>query len=270
MIETRVMQKFNIHIFGTGDQTLVMAHGFGSDQTAWRYQTKALCSQYRIVLFDYIGYGKSDISTYSPLRYNSVESYRDDVLEIYDALDLTGTIFIGHSMSAMIGMLAASAQPERFTKLVFVGASPRYLNDDGYVGGFNQSDLNSLYETMAVNYLDWSSGFAPLAIANPHRPELAQEFVRTLSSMRPDIAQSIARVIFESDFRSQLSSIQQPVLLLQAQRDIVVPAAVGDYLAARIPRNKLIFLNAEGHLPHLSAPDEVLSAIQQFIPDRSI
>lgn len=270
MIETRVMQKYNIHIVGTGDQPLVMAHGFGSDQTAWRYQVEALSSQYRIVLFDYIGYGKSDISDYSPLRYNRVESYRDDLLEIYDALDLTGTIFIGHSMSAMIGMLAALAQPERFTKLIFVGASPRYLNDDGYIGGFNQSDLNSLYETMAVNYLDWSSGFAPLAIANPDRPELAQEFIQTLSAMRPDIAQSIARVIFESDFRDQLTAVQQPVLILQTQHDIIVPEAVGDYLAARIPRNKLIFLNAEGHLPHLSSPDEVLSAIQQFIPNHSI
>jgi len=267
MIETRVMQKFNIHILGTGDQTLVMAHGFGSDQTAWRYQAEALHSHYRIVLFDHVGYGKSDISDYSPIRYNSVESYRDDLIEICDALNLTNTIFIGHSMSAMIGMLAALAQPQRFIKLVFVGASPRYLYDDGYIGGFEQADLNNLYETMAVNFLDWSSGFAPLAIANPDRPELASEFVQTLSAMRPDIAQSIARVIFESDFRAKLSSVQQPVLLLQAQRDIVVPEAVGDYLAAHIPRNKLVLLNAEGHLPHISAPDEVLSAIRQFIPD---
>ncbi len=270
MMNTQIIQKFNVHTVGNGDQTLVMGHGFGSDQTAWRYQIAAIGSKYRIVLFDYLGCGQADISDYNPYHYNSVESYRDDVLKIYEALDLSKTIFIGHSVSAMVGMLVALARPELITKLVFVGASPRYLNDKGYIGGFEQSDLDTLYQTMAANYLGWSNGFAPAAIANAERPELGREFAGTLSAMRPDIAQSTARIIFELDLRSQLKLVQQPVLILQSSQDIVVPQAVGDYLASQIPHNKLVSLNAKGHLPHLSSPDEVSAPIKQFISDPAI
>lgn len=270
MILTPVKQKFNIHIVGSGKQTLVMGHGFGSDQTAWRYQIAALSSQYRIVLFDYLGCGQADLSGYSPHRYNSIERYRDDVIDIYEDLGLTDTIFVGHSMSAMVSMLIAIAQPHLIKKLVFVGASPRYLNEPGYIGGFEKSDLDTLYKTMAANYLGWSNGFGPLAIANAERPELGKEFARTLSAMRPDIAQSTARLIFELDLRDQLPRLQQPVLILQSQRDIVVPMSVGDYLATHIPYSQLVILNAEGHLPHLSAPDEVTTAIQQFLFDDTI
>ena len=270
MNNVQVIQKFNVQVIGDQEQTLVMGHGFGSDQTAWRYQVAALSSQYRIVLFDYLCCGQADISRYDPRHYTSLESYRDDVLEIFDALNLTQACFIGHSVSSMVGMLAAIARPELITKLIFIGASTRYLNDGSYIGGFEQSDLDTLYETMAANYIAWSNGFAPMAIANAERPELGKEFSTRLSAMRPDIAQSTARIIFESDLRSQLTLIQQPVLILQAQRDIVVPQYVGEYLAAHIPRNKLVLLNAEGHLPHLSTPDEVLVAIQNFIPDNTI
>jgi len=266
-VNNHIMQKFNVRVIGDGELTLVLGHGFGSDQTAWRYQADALASQYRLVLFDYLGCGKADIRAYDPYYYSSVKSYRNDVIEIYEALGLTKTVFIGHSVSAMIGSLVAIAEPDWISKLVFVGASPRYLNDDNYVGGFEQADLDILYETMAANYLGWSSGFGPVAIANAGHPELGKEFAGTLAAMRPDIAQSAARLIFELDLRDQLGLIEQPVLILQAQRDIVVPQAVGEYLASRIAHSQLILLNAEGHLPHLSAPDEVLVSIQNFIVD---
>ncbi len=259
-----IRQKFSVTIIGDGDQTIVLAHGFGSDQTAWHFQVEALKPHYRLVLFDYLGCGKADVADYNPLHYSNLESYRDDVLAIYNELRLTDTIFVGHSISSVIGMMLAREHPRLIRKLVIIAASTRYLNDGAYLGGFEQSDLNTLYDTMASNYLDWTNGFAPIAIANSGRPELGREFAATLFAMRPDIAQSAARVIFEADYRSILDTIPQPVLILQSQRDIVVPMQAAEFLAAHIPHNKLIVLNAEGHLPHLSAPDEVTVAIQQF------
>jgi sigma-B regulation protein RsbQ len=262
---TAIQQKFNVNVIGSGDQRLVLGHGFGSDQTTWRYQVAAFASQYRLVLFDYLGCGKADIHDYSPLRYNSLERYKDDLLAIYDELQLTGTIFIGHSVSAMIGVLASRERPELFKKLVFVGASPRYLNDGAYVGGFEMADLNALYAVMADNYLGWANGFGHAAMANASRPELGCEFAASLSAMRPDIAQSTARVIFESDERIELPQIVPPVLILQSTKDIAVPMQVGEYLAAHVPQNRLVVLNSEGHFPHLSAPDQVTAAISDFL-----
>jgi sigma-B regulation protein RsbQ len=258
-------QKSNITLAGQGEPTLVLAHGFGSDQTAWRYQVSELAAQHRTVLFDHLGCGKADVSDYSPRSYNTLSRYAEDVLSIYRALGLSNTIFIGHSVSAMIGVLASLQEPAYFSKLVFVGASPRYLNDDGYIGGFEQADLNGLYEAMNQNYLGWANGFAPFAMGNADRPELGQEFAHSLSAMRPDIAQSTARMIFESDLRNQLALIQHPVLILQSQHDPVVPPQVGEYLAAHIKYGSLKVLNSYGHLPHLSAPAEVTSAIREFI-----
>lgn len=263
-MNAEIMRKFNVTVVGDGEQTIVLAHGFGSDQTAWRYQVDALKPYYRLVLFDHLGCGKADITDYSPLRYCNLESYANDVLAIYNELGLTDTIFVGHSISSVIGMLIAREHPYLIRKLILVAASPRYLNDGAYLGGFEQSDLNTLYDTMASNYLGWANGFAPLAIANVGRPELGNEFAASLSAMRPDIAQSAARIIFEADYRIILDSIQQPVLILQSQRDIVVPLQAAEFLASHIPHNRLIVLNAEGHLPHLSAPDQVTVAIEQF------
>ena len=262
-----ILQKFNVNVVGSGDTTLVLAHGFGSEQQAWQHQIAAFQTHYRIVLFDYLGCGKSDISNYNPLRYNSLDRYAEDVLEIYEALDLKDTIYVGHSASAMIGMLASRKAPSRFRNLIFVSGSPRYLNDEGYFGGFEQSDLQTLYSAMAVNYLGWANGFAPVAMGNSQHPELGREFARTLSAMRPDIAQSTARVIFEVDMRAELSSIQHPVLILQSNNDIIVPMSVGEYLARHSPGSHLVVLNAEGHLPHVSSPDQVTQAIQDFIAD---
>lgn len=260
-----VLRRFNVTVVGAGEPTLVLAHGFGSDQTAWRHQVAALAGAHRIVLFDHLGCGKADVSVYNPRHYNSFERYAEDIVQIYEALDLRDTVFVGHSASAMIGMLAGFARPERFAGLVFVAASPRYLDDDGYAGGFTQADLDAMYAVMADSYLGWANGFAPLAMANPERPELGLEFARSLAAMRPDIAQSIARVIFESDLRAQLPCLALPTLILQTLHDPVVPMSVADYLAAQIPQSRLAVLRASGHLPHLSAPDDVIAAVRAFV-----
>lgn len=194
-----LLRNFNVNLIGSGPTTMVLAHGFGSDQTAWQHQVAAFKDQYQILLFDHIGCGQSNIREYSPIKYDTLQRYRDDLLTIYEVLALQHTIFVGHSMSAMIGALASLVQPASFAKLIFIGASPRYLNDEDYVGGFEAADLDHLYTAMADNYLSWANGFSALAMANRERPELGRTFARTLAAMRPDIAQSTARVIFSSE-----------------------------------------------------------------------
>jgi sigma-B regulation protein RsbQ len=242
-----------------------MAHGFGSDQTAWRHQVAALAPRHRIVRFDHLGCGGSDARHYSPLRYTTLAPYAEDVLRIYDALALTESVFVGHSAAAMIGILAASARPAAFAGLITVGASPRYLNDGDYVGGFSRADLDALYAAMAADYLAWANGFAPVVMSNRERPDLGREFARTLTALRPDVAQSVARTIFEADLRAQLPQLRAPVLAIQSRDDPFVPQPVAAYLAARIPRCRLQIVDAQGHLPHLSAPESVTEAICSFV-----
>lgn len=262
-MQTDVLQKFKVNILGKGNPTIVFAHGFGSDQMVWRHQMAAFQAQYCVVAFDYLGCDKADIRDYNPLQYNSLYRYIADLLAIYGAL--TDTIFVGHSVSAMLRVLASHAKPQWFRQLIFIGVSPRYLNDGAYIGGFEQRELDILYDTMAANYLRWATGFGSMVMANVDRPELGQEFARSRSAMRPDLAQSTARLIFESDLRAELPHIQHPVLLLQSNNDIAGPIAAGVYLAAHIPQSQLVLLNVEGHLPHLSAPNEVTHALNAFI-----
>lgn len=265
MATTHILKKFNVNLVGQGELALVLAHGFGSDQTVWRHQIEAFSATYRVVLFDHLGCGKADVSDYHPRRYSSLQRYAEDVLQIYEVLGLTNTIYIGHSAGGMIGLLASLAQPSAFKALILVGVSPRLLDDGAYRGGFTQDDLNALYAVMAQDYLGWANGFAPVVMANSERPELGREFARTLGSMRPNIAQSAARVLFESDIRERLSQVTQPALVLQPQDDPIVPLQVAEYLAAQLPNGRLQILNATGHLPHLSAPAEVTAAIRSFL-----
>lgn len=258
---TSILRRNNVNVLGNGSQTLIFAHGFGTDQTAWRHQIPAFVDRYRIVLFDHVGAGKSDFAAYSPRRYSSLYSYAEDLLDICAELKLQQCILVGHSVSGMVSLLAALAEPQYFRKLIFVGASPRYLNDVDYVGGFEQADLDALYAAMATNYYAWASGFAPLVMGNPDKPELAIEYANTLSAIRPDIAQAVARVIFQSDHRAELPRLKTPVDILQSNNDIAVPLEVGKYMAAKIPNSRLINIPATGHLPHLSAPEAVTHAI---------
>ncbi|MBD3884075.1 alpha/beta hydrolase [Phormidium tenue FACHB-886] len=264
-MQSNVVKRNNVHLLGQGRQTLVFAHGFGSDQTAWRHQIAAFAPSYRIVLFDHVGAGKSDMSAYSPLRYSSLYSYAEDLLELCAELKLSDVILVGHSVSGMVSLLAALIDPNRFKQLIFISASPRYLNDAAvdYVGGFEQADLDALYAAMSSNYYAWASGFAPLAMGNSDRPELAIEFAKTLSEIRPDIAQAVARVIFQSDHRAELPKLAVPTVVLQSNNDIAVPPPVGQYLADNIPQAKLIAINSQGHLPHLSAPDVVTQTLTE-------
>ncbi|HEY9618820.1 MAG TPA: alpha/beta hydrolase [Crinalium sp.] len=266
-MQSSVIKRNNVRFLGQGSQPIIFAHGFGSDQTAWRHQVAAFEPFYRIILFDHVGAGQSDMTAYSPLRYSSLYSYAEDLLELCAELKLSQAILVGHSVSGMVSLLAALVDPSRFKQLFFVGASPRYLNDaeTGYIGGFEQSDLDALYAAMSSNYYAWASGFAPIAMGNPDRPELATEFANTLSAIRPDIAQAVARVIFQSDHRLELPKLTVPVVILQSDNDVAVPPEVGQYMAEHIPQSRLIRINAQGHLPHMSAPDEVTKTLTECI-----
>lgn len=266
-MQSRIIKRNNVRLLGQGHQTIIFAHGFGTDQTAWRHQVAAFESSYQIILFDHVGAGQADMAAYSPRRYSSLYSYAEDLLELCTELQLSQVILVGHSVSGMVSLLAALIAPQRFKQLLFVGASPRYLNDPttGYIGGFEQADLDALYAAMSANYYAWASGFAPLAMGNPERPELAIEFAKTLSAIRPDIAQAIARVIFQSDHRADLAKLTVPVVILQSTNDIAVPPQVGQYMAKQIPQSHLIQIKAEGHFPHMSAPTEVTQTIKEWI-----
>ena len=257
----------NVHVMGEGGSTIVLAHGFGSNQTAWRYQAAELAKTNRVVLFDHVGASATTLASYSPRRYRGLHAYADDLLEILADLDLQQVFYVGHSMSGMVGLLASLLEPQRFSRMVFVGASPRYLNDAGYLGGFEQSDIDALFEQMTNHFQAWASGFAGLVMGNPERPELAAEFASTLSAIRPDIAVAVARLIFEADHRAELSQCQTPVLVVQSTNDVAVPLDVGRYLASHLPHAQLQVVPAEGHFPHLSAPGLVLDAIRSFLPE---
>lgn len=266
-MSSSILKRNHVTILGQGEQTIIFAHGFGSDQTAWRHQVAAFESSYRIVLFDHVGAGKSEAAAYSPRRYSSLYSYAEDLLELCAELKLSQAILVGHSVSGMVSLLAALVDPSRFSKLIFLGASPRYVNDatTSYIGGFEQSDLDALYAAMSSNYYAWVSGFAPIAMGNPERPELATEFASTLAAIRPDIAQAVARVIFQSDHRADLHRLKVPTVILQSNNDIAVPRVVGEYLADKIPKARLININAQGHLPHISAPNVVTNTIAECL-----
>jgi len=263
------LQKNNVRITGNTDspQTLVFGHGFGTDQTAWRFITDTFRSDYRIVTYDNVGAGGTNPNLYNHSRYARLNTYADDLVALSEALNIRRAIFIGHSVSGMVGLLASRKNPALFAKHVFLNASPRYLNDedDNYVGGFTQQVLNDLFAAMANNYYAWVSGFAPVVMGNPEKPQLVEEFARTLSALRPDIALAVAKAIFESDHRNDLSGFDKETLIIQSSNDVAVPVAVGDYLNHHLPNSKLQVIESSGHFPHISAPADVAKNIRSFI-----
>lgn len=264
-VADNILTRNNVSVMGDGEETIIFGHGFGSNQSSWRHVAAAFKDKYRIVLYDNTGSGSTDPQYFSQKRYNDINAYADDLLEITHALNLKKAIFVGHSVSGMIGILASIKAPGLFPTLVLLGASPRYLNDAAYMGGFEQQDLDKFYMAMEANYFAWVSGFASLAMTYPEKPELAQEFAATLASIRPDIAQSVSRVIFQSDFRDILSHVKAKTLVLQSTQDIAVPEAVGAYLQKHIKNSTMQIINATGHFPHISAPEEVIKAIKSFL-----
>ena len=261
-----VLARNNVNISGRADgQPMVFAHGFGCDQNMWRFVTPAFEDDYRIVLFDHVGSGNSDWSAYERDRYGSLGGYARDVLEICGALDLTDVVFVGHSVSAMIGALAAVAEPERFAALVMVGPSPRYINEGDYVGGFSRSDIEGLLDSLDSNYLGWSSAMAPVIMGNPDRPQLGAELTASFCRTDPEIARHFAGVTFLSDNRADLEHVTVPTLVLQCSEDVIAPLPVGGYVHDRIAGSELVLLRATGHCPNLSAPEETVAAIQEFL-----
>jgi len=244
---------------------MVFAHGFGCDQNMWRFVAPEFERDHRVVLFDVVGMGGSDVSAWSEERYSSLDGYATDVLEILEALDLRDVIFVGHSVSAMIGALAAIREPERFGKLVMVGPSPRYIDDEGYVGGFGRADIDELLASLESNYLGWSSAMAPVIMGNPDQPTLGEELTASFCRTDPAIARSFARVTFLSDNREELGLISIPTLVLQCSDDVIAPNAVGEYVAAQISGSTLVQMRATGHCPNLSAPAETIAAIRSFV-----
>ncbi len=261
-----VTERNNIALAGRpGGQPMMFAHGFGCDQNMWRHVAPAFADEYRIVLFDHVGAGGSDLSAYDRPKYASLEGYADTVLEICRDLELQDVIFVGHSVSAMIGVLAAAREPERFARLVLVGPSPRYIDDGEYVGGFTREDIDGLLDQLDSNYLGWSRAFAPVIMGQDDRPELGDELTNSFCRTDPEIAKHFARVTFLSDNRSDLDTVATPSLILQCSDDVIAPTSVGEYVHSRLRNSELVLMTATGHCPNLSAPDETIAAIRGFL-----
>jgi sigma-B regulation protein RsbQ len=255
----------NVTLAGREDGPVVMlAHGFGCDQNMWRLIAQGLEEDFRVVLFDHVGAGHSDLSAWDEQRYATLGGYAEDMLRICAELDLREVVFVGHSVSAMIGVLATITEPERFAGLIMVCPSPRYINDTGYHGGFSQADIGELLDALDSNYLGWSATMAPMIMGNPDRPELSDELTGSFCRTDPHIARAFARTTFLSDNRSDLAKVIVPTLVLQSRTDAIAPPEVGAFVHAQIPGSVLITLPATGHCPHLSAPEATLAAIASF------
>jgi sigma-B regulation protein RsbQ len=264
--EMKTIRRNAVTITGNpSGQPMMFAHGYGCDQNMWRYMTPAFASTHRIVLFDHVGNGKSDLSAYDEKQYSSLDGYTDDVLEIVHEHDLRDVIFVGHSVSAMIGVLAAIREPERFAKLVLVGPSPCYIDEEGYVGGFGRADLDEMLQSLDSNYLGWSSAMAPVIMGNPDRPELGAELTNSFCRTDPEIARKFARVCFLADNRGDLPLLRTPALVLQCSDDIIAPDVVGQYVHRHLAGSTLVHMNATGHCPNLSAPEETVAAIKAYL-----
>lgn len=260
-----IIARNNVIVRGRGTQPMVFAHGFGCDQHMWRFVVPAFEDDYKVVLFDYVGAGRSDLSAYDPKRYASLDGYAQDVLDICEALELHDVVFVGHSVSAMVGVLAARRAPERFAQLVMVGPSPRYINDEGYVGGFERADIEGLLETMDRNYIGWANFLAPAIMQNADRPELGAELTESFCSTDPVIARRFAETTFFSDNRADLADMRVPSLILQCSEDIIAPLEVGEYLARTLPGSTLRVMRATGHCPQMSAPDETIALVKEYL-----
>jgi len=267
-MDTSVLARNNVRVFGQGTQPMLFAHGFGCDQNMWRFVTPAFADDYKVVVFDYVGSGKSDLTAYDPDRYSALVGYAEDVLDVIHALDLTDVIFVGHSVSSMIGLLAANQEPDRFSRLIMVGPSPRYINDPPYVGGFERKDVEGLLETMEKNYIGWANFLAPAIMKNSERPELSQELEESFCSTDPVIARRFAEATFFADNRADLPRAGVPSLIMQCSDDLIAPVDVGEYLRRTMPNSTLQVLEATGHCPHMSHPEETIAVMREYLTTR--
>jgi sigma-B regulation protein RsbQ len=260
-----IQARNNVRLSGSGPATMIFAHGFGCDQTMWRYLVPAFEDGFRIITYDLVGMGGSDWSRYDRNRYASAHGHAADLLEIIDAYALGQVVFVGHSLGTMIGLLATIKAPEKFAAQIMVSPSPSYVNDGTYIGGFNADDLERLLQTMDQDFLGWSLRVAPMIMRAPHRPELARELIRSFVRNDREIARHCARVTFLSDYRADLPHSVVPALLLQCSDDLLVPQEVGQYLQRHMPHAVLDVIDNVGHCPHLSAADASCRAINRFL-----
>ncbi|HZB14699.1 MAG TPA: alpha/beta hydrolase [Chryseolinea sp.] len=260
-----VIERNNVRSWGKGSIPMLFAHGFGCDQNMWRFVTPAFENHYKIIVFDYVGAGKSDLNAYNKDRYSNLNGYAQDVLDVCEAMELKDVIFVGHSVSSMIGILAAIKKPEYFSNLILIGPSPCYINDGTYTGGFERKDIEELLETMDKNYIGWANFLAPAIMKNADRPELGKELTESFCSTDPKIARQFAMATFFSDNRKDLSKLKKPSLVMQCSDDLIAPLSVGNFMHAHLSESKLKILKATGHCPHMSEPEETIAAIQDYL-----
>jgi len=260
-----VLKRNNVVITSKGEKAMVFAHGFGCDQNMWRYVSPAFEQDYKTVLFDHVGAGNSDLSAYSFEKYDNLEGYATDIVEIASELNISNGIFVGHSVSAVMGLIAAKMAPGLFETLILVGPSPSYINDGDYTGGFTRAEIEELLESMNNNHLGWSMAMAPLIMGNPERAELGRELANSFCKTDPEIARHFAKTTFLTDKRDILQHTDLPVLILQCSDDIIAPLEVGHYMHQQIPNSRLEIMKATGHCPNLSAPEETISMINKFL-----
>lgn len=266
----RIRQKFSIREYGAGTQPILFAHGFGGDQNVWSAVAPAFSDTHRVILFDSMGAGGSDIRAYDPKRYSDLRGYAGDVLEICQALDLREVLFVGHSVGGMIGLLAAAERPERFALLSLIGVTPRYLNDGGYQGGFEREALEELLDLMNSNFLGWSATLVPLMIGTADPSPQAQQLIESFGRADPEITRQFARVTFFSDNRPVLARVLTPTVILQCTGDVMVPDTAASYLHAHLPQSRLVRLAATDHCPQLTDPDEVIEVLRSYLHDAEV
>jgi sigma-B regulation protein RsbQ len=263
-----ILRRNNVTVYGKGTRPLMFAHGFGCDQNMWRFIAPAFEEDYKIVLFDYVGSGKSDLTAYRPERYGNLQGYARDVLEICAALDLKDVIFVGHSVSSMVGVLAAVEKPELFKNLILVVPSPCYINHPPeYIGGFDRADIEGLLEMMDKNFIGWASFLAPVIMKNDERPELKEELEASFCSTDPVIARRFAEATFYSDNREDLPKVKTPSLIIQVTDDAVAPVSVGKFMHTAMADSTLRLMDATGHCPHMSHPQETIQIIKEYLSD---
>ena len=260
-----IRQRNNVQCIGSGPTTMVFAHGFGCDRDVWRLLSPDFASRFKLVLFDLVGSGMSDLAAYDRGRYSSLDGYADDLLEIVDEFGDGPVIFVGHSVSAMIGVIAHVKAPDRFKAHVMIAPSPCYINDGEYVGGFSREDIGSLLDALEQNHLGWSSRMAPVIMGAPDRPELSVELTKSFCRTNPDVAKHFARVTFLSDTRADVAKLTAPTLIIQSSEDVIAPTAVGEYLHRQLPNSTLKVISNVGHCPHLSAPLACAEAMNEFL-----
>ncbi|QQZ08418.1 alpha/beta fold hydrolase [Heyndrickxia vini] len=269
-----ILNRNNVTIKGNGERAMIFAPGFGCDQTVWKTVSESFECDYQVILFDYVGMGQSDIEAFDPNKYSKLSGYVQDVLDVCSALSLKDAIFVGHSVAGMIGLLASLQHPEYFSRLIMIGPSPCYLNEPPeYFGGFEKEDLTGLIDMMEKNYIGWATSFASTVTNNSSRPDVANELENRFCSTDPVIARIFAEACFFADNRQDLPKVTVPSLIMQCSDDVIAPIAVGEYLNQHIPNSTITYMNANGHCPHLSHPEETIQFIREYIgkiPDKTI